>query len=222
MIVLRRLGYAFLLVICLIAGGYVALVLFGRTLPDAPQSGTVQGRVATITTAIATRATTTATGTTSATEQLVIADGPVLAVPVAGVARSSISDSWGDPRENGLRQHHGTDIMAPGGTPVSAAAPGTVEKLWTSKAGGTTIYVRSPQRDWTYYYAHLSGYAPGLHEGQVVNTGDLLGFVGDTGDAGPGNFHLHFGLTHTTPDQHWYQGEDVDPYPYLAGKPSSR
>ncbi len=213
MIVLRRLGYALVAVICLIAGGFVALVLFGRTLPNAPPSGAGQGRVATITT------TTTATSTTP---QPAPADGLVLAVPIAGVARSSIQDSWGDPRENGLRQHHGTDIMAPGGTPITAAAPGTVEKLWNSKAGGTTIYVRSPQRDWTYYYAHLSAYAPGLHEGQVVNTGDPLGFVGDTGDAGPGNFHLHFGLTRTTPDQHWYQGEDIDPYPYLAGKPLPR
>ncbi|WP_425542442.1 M23 family metallopeptidase [Sphingomonas oligophenolica] len=209
---MRRLGYAFLTVICLIAGAYVALVLFGRTLPDAPQSGTGPGRVTTM----------TSTTTTSSSHRLGGAGGPLLAVPVAGVARSSISDSWGDPRENGLRSHHGTDIMAPGGTPVSAAAPGTVEKLWNSAAGGTTIYIRSPNRDWTYYYAHLSGYAPGLHEGQVVKTGDLLGFVGDTGDAGAGNFHLHFGLTRTTPDQHWYQGEDVDPYPYLAGKPSSR
>lgn len=147
------------------------------------------------------------------------AHGDVLAVPIAGVARSMLRDSWGDPRDNGLRAHHGTDIMAPGGTPILAAAPGTVEKLWTSAAGGTTLYVRSPARTWTYYYAHLSAYAAGLHEGQGVRTGDLLGYVGDTGNAGAGNFHLHFGLTRTTPEQHWYQGVDMDPYPYLAGKP---
>lgn len=145
--------------------------------------------------------------------------GAVLAVPIRGVARGQIRDSWGDPRDNGLREHHGTDVMAPANTPVLAAAPGTVEKLWTSAAGGTTVYVRSPARNWSYYYAHLSGYAPGLHEGQGIRTGDVLGFVGDTGNAGAGNFHLHFGLTHTTPDQHWYEGTDVDPYPYLAGKP---
>ncbi|MDF0487409.1 M23 family metallopeptidase [Sphingomonas sp. H39-1-10] len=139
-----------------------------------------------------------------------------LAVPVAGVARGQITDSWGDPRENGARQHHGTDIPAAGGTLVTAAAPGTVEKLFESKAGGTTVYVRSPARDWTYYYAHLAGYAPGLHEGQAVRTGDPLGYVGDTGDAGAGNYHLHFGLTRTTPDQHWYEGEDVDPFPHLT------
>lgn len=142
----------------------------------------------------------------------------VLAIPIAGMRRQNIVESWGDPRENGLREHHGTDLAAPADTPVVAAAPGTVEKLWNSTAGGTTVYVRSPARNWSYYYAHLSGYAPGLHEGQSVKVGDVLGYVGDTGNAGAGNFHLHFGLTHTTPDQHWYEGVDVDPYAYLAGK----
>ncbi len=144
------------------------------------------------------------------------ATGPVLAMPIAGIARSALVDSWGDPRDNGLRAHHGTDIMAPQMTPVRAAAPGTIEKLFVSAAGGTTLYLRTAPRDWTLYYAHLAGYAPGLHEGQAVRTGDMLGFVGDTGNAGAGNYHLHFGLTRTTPDQHWYQGEDVDPWPYLA------
>lgn len=153
---------------------------------------------------------------------LALGEGAVLAVPISGMRRQDIRDSWGDPRENGLREHHGADLAAPANTPVSAAAPGTVEKLWTSAAGGTTVYVRSPARNWIYYYAHLRGYAPGLHEGQSVKLGDPLGYVGDTGNAGAGNFHLHFGLTHTTPDQHWYEGVDVDPYPYLAGKPLPR
>ncbi|MES2044018.1 MAG: M23 family metallopeptidase [Pseudomonadota bacterium] len=144
--------------------------------------------------------------------------GSVLEMPIAGIARNALTDSWGDPRDNGLRQHHGTDIIAPSMTPVRAAASGTIEKLFQSKAGGTTIYQRTPQRDWTLYYAHLAGYASGLHEGQAVRTGDVIGFVGDTGDAGAGNYHLHFGLTRTTPDQRWYQGEDVDPWPYLARK----
>lgn len=142
--------------------------------------------------------------------------GNFLAMPIAGVDRATLTDSWGDPRDNGLRPHHGTDIMASQMTPVHAVASGTIEKLFQSKAGGTTIYQRAPQRDWTFYYAHLAGYASGLHEGQVVRTGDVIGFVGDTGNAGPGNYHLHFGLTRTTLDQHWYQGEDVDPWPYLA------
>jgi len=142
----------------------------------------------------------------------------LLAVPVAGVARGAIADSWGDPRESGARAHHGTDIPAAAGTLVTAAAPGTVEKLFQSAVGGTTVYVRSAARDRTYYYAHLSDYAAGLHEGQAVRAGDPLGYVGDTGNAGAGNYHLHFGLTRTTPDQHWYEGEDVDPFPYLTGR----
>ncbi|MEO5866256.1 MAG: M23 family metallopeptidase [Sphingomonas sp.] len=144
--------------------------------------------------------------------------GDMLGIPIAGIGRAALQDSWGDPRDNGLRAHHGTDIVVPSMTPVIAAAPGKVEKLFNSAKGGITLYVRSPQRDWTYYYAHLAGYAPGLHEGQTVRAGDRLAYVGDTGDAGPGNYHLHFGLTRTARDQHWYEGTDVDPYPYLAGK----
>lgn len=141
--------------------------------------------------------------------------GPLsLIVPVAGITRSGFTDTWGQARAAD-RTHHGTDIMAPGGTPVLAAGAGTVEKLFQSERGGITLYERSPDRRWTFYYAHLRGYAPGLHEGQRVLAGQLLGFVGDTGDAGAGNTHLHFGLTRTAPDQRWYQGEDVNAYPYL-------
>jgi murein DD-endopeptidase MepM/ murein hydrolase activator NlpD len=112
--------------------------------------------------------------------------------------------------------------MAPGGAKVVAAAPGTVEKLFQSKLGGTTLYVRSLDRRLTYYYAHLAAYAPGLHEGQAVRAGDHLGFVGDTGDAGPGNYHLHFGVERLSPDQHWWQGEETNPYPLLAGNAAPR
>ena len=145
-----------------------------------------------------------------------------IVVPVAGVSRDALRDSWGDPRGNGKRGHHGTDIMAPGGTPVVAAAAGTVEKLFESRLGGTTIYVRSPDRRWIYYYAHLSGYAPGLQEGQRVAAGERIAFVGDTGDAGAGNYHLHFGMQRMQPGERWYQGQDVDPYPLLAAKPGAR
>ena len=141
----------------------------------------------------------------------------LLAVPVQGIPRGAITDTWGQARGEG-RVHHGTDIIAAAGTPVTAAAPGTIEKLFQSRLGGTTIYERSPARRWTYYYAHLAGYAAGLHEGQAVRAGETIGFVGDTGDAGAGNYHLHFGLTRTAPDQHWYQGQDVNAYPLLAGR----
>ena len=198
---MRRLGVGLLVAVLIVLGVWIAAL---KLLPDAAPT---RDRPA-----------------PQATAEDAAAEAPEspLALPVAGIGRAAIEDSWGDPRENGLREHHGTDILAPAGTPVIAAAPGTVEKLWSSAAGGTTVYVRSPQKRWTYYYAHLSGYAPGLHEGQVVRTGDPIGFVGDTGNAGAGNYHLHFGLTRTTPEQHWYEGRDVDPYPYLAGKPAGR
>lgn len=143
--------------------------------------------------------------------------GPELVVPVLGVPRESIHDSWGDPRGDGTRGHTGTDIMAAGGTPVVAAAAGTVEKLYFSKGGGgITAYVRSPDRLWTYYYAHLGGYAPGLHERQFVSAGDPIGYVGDTGNAGAGNHHLHFGVSRMRVEDGWSQGTPIDPYPLLA------
>lgn len=145
-----------------------------------------------------------------------------LIVPVAGVARQQLTDTWGDERGDGTRAHRGTDIIAPQGTAVVAAAPGTIEKLWTSDAGGITLYVRSPQRRVVYYYAHLAGYAPGVREGMAVRAGDPLGYVGDTGNAGPGNYHLHFGVALTTPEQRWHEGTDIDPYPLLAGKSVAR
>ncbi|MGK6355100.1 M23 family metallopeptidase [Sphingomonas sp. DT-207] len=145
-------------------------------------------------------------------------DAPAgLLVPVQGVARAQIVDSWGQSRANGQRTHEGTDIMAPAGAPVVAAAPGTVEKLfYSSGGGGIALYVRSPDRRWSYYYAHLQRYAPGVAEGVAVKAGDLLGFVGDTGNAGAGNFHLHFGMAQMQPGERWWQGQPINPYPMLA------
>jgi len=147
-----------------------------------------------------------------------IAGYPALAVPVAGVSRDRISDNWLDPRDGGARQHHGTDIVVPEGTPVLAAAPGRIEKLFDSRLGGTTLYERSPDGHWQYYYAHLAGYAPGIHEGQGVRTGEVIAYAGDTGDAGPGNYQLHFGLSYMRPGDGWWQGTPINPYPLLAGK----
>ena len=193
---MNKLGWGILIVICALLGGFVALLSWGGVVVTAPGAGTA-----------------------AVTPQPpAMVKGALLSIPVQGVPREMVRDSWGDPRDNGKRAHHGTDIPAAPGTAVTAAASGTVEKLWTSAAGGTAIYVRSPRRRWVYYYAHLSGYAPGLHEGQVVRTGDVIGYVGDTGNAGAGNYHLHFGLTRTDPAERWYQGFDIDPYPLLAGK----
>lgn len=138
-----------------------------------------------------------------------------LIVPVAGVRRAALTDSWGDARGED-RRHAGIDIMAPGGTPVLAAADGTVEKLLQSRLGGIVLYQRSRDRRWSYYYAHLAAYAPGIAEGIAVRRGDRIGLVGDTGNAGRGNYHLHFGIARMAPADGWWQGRPVNPYPLLA------
>jgi murein DD-endopeptidase MepM/ murein hydrolase activator NlpD len=145
--------------------------------------------------------------------------GPTgLAVPVLGVKREALADTFTQARSGG-RVHDAIDIMAPHGTPVVAAAPGTVEKLFFSNGGGgITAYVRSPDGAWTFYYAHLQDYAPGLHEGQPIKQGDPIGHVGSTGNASPEGPHLHFAIHHMAPGEKWYDGSAVNPYPLLAGK----
>lgn len=139
-----------------------------------------------------------------------------LAIPVEGVPVSALTDTFMDARSEG-RPHDAIDIMAPRGTRVIAAAPGTVEKLFTSKAGGLTIYQRSADRRRIYYYAHLDSYAAGLHEGQELARGDLLGFVGFTGNASPAAPHLHFAIQQTEPQRRWYEPSTaINPFPLLA------
>ena len=152
----------------------------------------------------------------------VVPRGAAFVIPVAGVARSALFDTWGDDRGGGARRHEAIDIMAAGGTPVLAAAPGTIDKLFQSAAGGTTVYIRSRDRGWSYYYAHLMGYVAGLHEGQAIRAGQQIGYVGDTGNAGAGNTHLHFGIARMRAGDGWWQGEPVNPYPLLAGSGSRR
>lgn len=144
--------------------------------------------------------------------------GTALAIPVAGVRAEALADTWGDSRGGGTRAHQAIDIMAARGTPVIAAAPGRIEKLFQSAAGGTTLYVRSPNRGWSYYYAHLAAYAPGVREGEPVRTGEVIGYVGDTGNAGAGNYHLHFGVSRMRAGEGWSEGEPVNPYPLLTGR----
>lgn len=138
-----------------------------------------------------------------------------LIIPVAGIKPGQLTDTFNDTRSGG-RPHLALDIMAPAGTPVVAAADGTVEKLFLSKAGGNTIYVRTPDRLAIHYYAHLQEYAPGLHEGQAVRQGEVLGKVGSTGDANPAAPHLHFQILRTSAAQRWWDPTTpVNPYPLL-------
>jgi len=145
--------------------------------------------------------------------------GPAgLAIPVAGIKPEALADTYTQSR-NGGRIHNAIDIMAPHGTPVVAAASGTVEKLFFSQGGGgITVYVRSPDQKWIYYYAHLDAYAPGLKEGQKVKRGDPLGTVGSTGNANPAGPHLHFAVHNMAPGEDWHEGSPINPYPLLAGK----
>jgi murein DD-endopeptidase MepM/ murein hydrolase activator NlpD len=141
-----------------------------------------------------------------------------LAIPVAGVRAGQLSDTYAQARAGGARVHDAIDIMAPRGTPVVAAAEGTVEKLFFSRGGGgISAYVRSADRQWSYYYAHLDAYAPGLAEGQRLRRGDPIGSVGSTGNANPAGPHLHFAINRMGPADRWWQGTPVNPYPLLAG-----
>jgi len=157
------------------------------------------------------------TATLEGPSQLVV--GPSgLAVPVAGIDTRELSDTYTQSRSGGARVHNAIDIMAPRGTPVIAAAPGTVEKLYFSQGGGgISVYVRSEDGQWMYYYAHLDAYAPGLAEGQRVQRGTPLGTVGSTGNANPAGPHLHFAVNRMAPGERWHEGTPVNPYPLLAG-----
>lgn len=142
-----------------------------------------------------------------------------LVIPVVGVKREALLDTFTQARAGGSRPHDAIDIMAPHGTPVVAAAPGRLEKLFFSKGGGgISAYVRSSDGQWTYYYAHLQDYAPGLHEGQAIRLGDPIGRVGSTGNANPAGPHLHFAIHHMATGEKWYQGRAINPYPLLAGR----
>src|SRR5256885_7235131 len=141
-----------------------------------------------------------------------------LAIPVVGVNPAQLQDTFDDARAAG-RRHDAIDIMAAEGTPVIAAADGTIEKLFFSHGGGgITIYERSPDQKWMYYYAHLSAYAPGLTEGQQVKRGQVIARVGHTGDANAAGPHLHFAINVMTPGERWWNGTAINPYPLLAGK----
>jgi murein DD-endopeptidase MepM/ murein hydrolase activator NlpD len=140
-----------------------------------------------------------------------------LMIPVAGVEAGHLSDTFNDARGKG-RVHDAIDIMAPMGTPVIAADDGKVVKLFNSVLGGLTVYQFDPREKFAYYYAHLDRYAPGLVEGKTLKRGDLVGYVGYSGNASPAAPHLHFAISELGPEKHWWQGTAINPYPYLTGR----
>ena len=138
-----------------------------------------------------------------------------LMVPVEGIAYSALLDTFDQPRGQ-ERHHEALDIMAPKGTPVRAAGDGKVVKLFDSKAGGLTLYQFDPAERHAYYYAHLDRYADGVKEGMAVKRGDLLGYVGVSGNADPNAPHLHFAVFALTAEKQWWKGTPLNPYPLLG------
>lgn len=146
-------------------------------------------------------------------------DAPAgLLLPVQGIQASQLRDTFTDARSEG-RVHDAIDIMADAGTPVLAVADGTVEKLFDSERGGLTIYQFEPSGRWCYYYAHLQRYADGLAEKQVIKRGEVIGYVGSTGNASADAPHLHFEVHVLGPEKQWWKGESINPFPLLqAGR----
>ena len=139
-----------------------------------------------------------------------------LAFPVKGYNLTNLRDNFDESR--GKRKHEALDIMAPRGTPVVAVDDGRVAKLFRSAAGGITVYQFDPEEKYVYYYAHLDGYAKGLAEGMALKRGDVVGFVGSTGNAPAHAPHLHFTIFELGPDKKWWKGAAINPYPLLKSE----
>jgi len=138
-----------------------------------------------------------------------------LMVPVQGVRAERVPDTFGDARGS-ARRHNALDIMAPRGTPVLAADDGRVYKLRRNSAGGITIYALDPESRFVYYYAHLDRYRDGLAEGAPLAKGELIGYVGTTGNAPPNLPHLHFQVMRLTTERRYWDGVPVNPKSYFA------
>jgi murein DD-endopeptidase MepM/ murein hydrolase activator NlpD len=141
----------------------------------------------------------------------------LLALPVQGVRRADLVDGFFDRRDGHV--HHALDILAPRHTPVRAAADGTIAALNASRAGGTSIWQYDETGAYCYFYAHLQKYAAGLRAGQKVLRGDVIGYVGTTGNAPRNTPHLHFAMFRLESQGRWWRGVPVNPYPLLRGDP---
>ncbi len=139
-----------------------------------------------------------------------------LLLPVQGITSAQLQDTFTDARSEG-RVHDAIDILAAEGTPVLAVADGQIEKLFDSDRGGLTIYQFEPGGRYCYYYAHLQRYADGLAEKQQVKRGQVIGYVGSTGNASAEAPHLHFEVHVLGPERQWWKGESINPYPLLGG-----
>jgi murein DD-endopeptidase MepM/ murein hydrolase activator NlpD len=137
-----------------------------------------------------------------------------LDVPVGTIERADLRSSF-DELRGGSRRHEAMDLLAPRHTPVTAVEAGIIARLFNSKAGGITIYQFDPTTTYAYYYAHLERYAPGLVEGATVTRGQVIGYVGTSGNAPKDTPHLHFAIFVLDDDKRWWQGTPVDPFDVL-------
>jgi murein DD-endopeptidase MepM/ murein hydrolase activator NlpD len=142
------------------------------------------------------------------------ASSGTLLIPVAGVRPDQLQDTYTDSRSEG-RVHDAIDIPAARNTPVLACADGLIVKFFQSVRGGTTIYQLDPDNKTVYYYAHLDHRADGLTENHFARRGEVIGYVGDTGNAGAGNYHLHFSVSIVSDPKRFYDGTNINPYPLL-------
>jgi murein DD-endopeptidase MepM/ murein hydrolase activator NlpD len=211
----KRIGWGTAALLALLVAAFASMIRV-NVQPPAPPPTLAAAPVASVPAASAPHASTA----------LALADpapGPVTAqagdplpliIPVEGVVARQLSDTWGQSRGNGAREHHAIDIMAARGTPVLAAASGRVEKIFESVNGGHTIYVRTSDGATIHYYAHLDTYL--VAEKQAVRQGERIATVGNTGSAAGGAPHLHFEIKMMQPGEGWWQGQNINPYPLLA------
>jgi peptidoglycan LD-endopeptidase LytH len=152
-------------------------------------------------------------GNTNLSFSIEISPGALM-IPVVGVKREELQDTFSDSRSEG-RVHNAIDIIAPLGTPVVAADDGEIAKFFDSDAGGITIYQYNKDKTLVYYYAHLARRADTIKEKDFVKRGTVIGFVGDTGNAGAGNYHLHFSISRIEKPERYWEGENINPFPLL-------
>ena len=186
-------------------GAAIVLAAIAAAAPQGAQAQRLLGRPVAATSALV------------STRGLDSRETALLPVPVEGIRREQLRDTYNQSRSEG-RTHHAIDIHAPRGTPVIAVADGIVRKLHSGARGGLAIYLMDDDGTTRYYYAHLDGYAQGLHEGQRVERGEVIGYVGDTGNAQPGDYHLHFSVAILDSPGRWWEGENLNPFDLLRSR----
>jgi murein DD-endopeptidase MepM/ murein hydrolase activator NlpD len=147
-------------------------------------------------------------------QSAIVPGEPILVPPIAGLSPKDLYNSFDQLRGKG--RHEAIDILAPRGTPVRAVVAGRIQKLFLSKAGGKTIYLFDERVEYSYYYAHLNGYREDLREDQKVKAGEIIGYVGSSGNADPRVPHLHFAIFELGPLKQWWKGTAINPYPLLV------